>query len=362
MLRLQPYFRFALNYHLFINNNSEEAKDKVKQILEYMTQISFPNSGERDLFNELMCDIQNNVLSAAETIKELERLTDIEEIEQKIDTDDLDARIKCIYEKMYKTTKDESFRKLLAEFEESNSNSTKFNLIIKTGPQNISGAAQTLPPNTKDGKDITIIFPPGANDYSDLEIELSLFHEVIHAYHIQLLIKTGILYFDEDVDESEPSYNKWKFSGNNSNNNPSFCDDAFEADDSLILLSFSQYYCLYIANNVSNHPAAYGLHHMFSSTFYDLDTYRQNMTNFLLNFHDWLNEPSIPVRPAQNINSKEDFCDAISWKGVKGNKFKNWLQANNWWDGSSSTYFSSVSGHIVGMSWDLNSMVKSPCN
>ena len=236
-----------------------------------------------------------------------------------------DSETECIHNKLINDTANNFYKQMIATF--STDDFEVLNFEVGALPNGDWGYTTGHEANTATnplGLEINLDFYTVRisnliESSSNVSQMVILCHEIIHAYMYNSLDNLGIITYD-------------------TNGNPEFnttiqCTD-IQPNISLNTLSEKDRWialiCAYNANNPGDDEWT---HTLFNTANFDLNTYRVNLEQLILNNHDWDNEPIFLKSYLQGefgSQWKQKASEFISWKGLeKTDEFIAWAQNNN---------------------------------
>ncbi|RRO12426.1 hypothetical protein [Flavobacteriaceae bacterium 14752] len=161
---------------------------------------------------------------------------------------------------------------------------------------------------------------------SNLAIMTTLAHELVHAFMFDVLSDAGIILFDQNT--GEPGFAPNAFTdwcGANGTN--------YNGVNLNTLTRPERYKAMFCAMQLSNNLTPEWSHDIFSTNMFSTQTYQQQLSDFILNNHDWSSEPSVFVAAMQaefGNNWKQQVSEFMSWSGLRNTQgFVNWKNLNN---------------------------------
>src|SRR5690554_754371 len=158
---------------------------------------------------------------------------------------------------------------------------------------------------------------------------VTLCHEMIHAYMFSTLEDLDLIVFKPN---GEPETRV-------------FCQTDVELNSLTITDRFTALICALDASQAST---GQWTHELFNTNVFDIEHYRQQLENMLVNEYDW-NSESIAFRnTAQNVfgnNWKHEVAKAISWIGLENTN--GYLPYRNAYSGFQFIYISSIRTKIT---------------
>lgn len=298
----------------YMRNNgglTQENKDKVIFALGHIGPVfnlNLPNwtFSDRELldfngFNHLLDNPNSNgnnfiqnITSSPSTLGAVDFPNNI-----KFDTSFTNTKSDCSHKKMT-TNQTNIYTQMLATF----NTSTNVNLTMKVGtPPNGDWGITKGDPSTPNN--YTITMSSALENLSNLGREVTLCHELIHAYMFNAMEGWGMLTFDANGDPYLNLSCSSTVNYNNINLNTLSVQDRFTA--------------MLCAMNQNGTLTPQWTHELFGSTF-TAATYRQEVENMIYNMHDWANESPAFVAEASNLfgaNWKREISKAVSYMGLE---------------------------------------------
>ncbi len=234
----------------------------------------------------------------------------------------------CIHEKLKNNNSPNLYQNLLNHFADDTGN-WLFMDVGATGTDwgNTYGSWLNSGNNTSLPDTYKIII---SNDLdqtgSNLAIMTTLAHELVHALMFDVLSDAGIILFDQNT--GEPGFASNAFTdccGANGTN--------FNGVNLNTLTRPERYKTMFCAMQLSNNLTPEWSHDIFSTNMFSTQTYQQQLSDFILNNHDWNSEPSVFVAAMQaefGNNWKQQISEFMSWSGLSNTpEFENWKNLNN---------------------------------
>lgn len=165
----------------------------------------------------------------------------------------------------------------------------------------------------------------------------TLVHEVIHAFMFDTLSDAGLITFDDD---GAPLMTSTQFNNLNCNNLPETATtnlNAYNTEE-----RFAVMMCSLIENGLAS--TTDWSHDLFGNTVFSVETYQEQLANFLLENHDWENENSNFKNEMMSYFGqewKEKTAQAVSWVGLV--KTDNYVNLVNSLPGLETLYFDQIS-------------------
>jgi len=241
------------------------------------------------------------------------------------DTTFENSQLDCIYEKLKtQNNEDNFFKTMLKEF---GGMFTNLSFEIDTTPNNSIGFTKsgTVNYGTYQVNNFIVTSSPGVDNSSNLNKMVNLSHELMHAYMFNSLESWGIIGFDVD---GKPIVL----------NGANFCaPSSLTPNSDINTLSMQEKWeyllCEIYLNNNNSFPNDW-THTLFNTSYFDLENYRGELEQLLLDTHDWDNEPTAIKNymiQVFGVNDwKQKVAEYMSWTGLQATEeFNNWLVTQN---------------------------------
>jgi len=175
---------------------------------------------------------------------------------------------------------------------------------------------------------------------SNLSKEVTLLHELIHAYFFDTLHEAGFATFTD---------NSIFLNGFN-------CNDEFNGVNLLTLTTAEEYRALLCAMNESGIlNTTEWTHEIFNVNAFSTNTLQQEIQNFLLSYHDWDGENTAFKAFLQNTFGnqwKQKSAEFISWTGLEATQeFQSFANQNNYLEtnGNLNNLYISIAGSMLNL-------------
>ena len=227
----------------------------------------------------------------------------------------LNSKSECIHNKIIMKQNTNFYKEMLSIFE----NNTSHNITFKISPT-LSGDFAITKGTNNIPYNYSISISEMLENSSDLQKELALCHELVHAYMYDTLEKNGFLTFDPDGNPLLSVSNCFSNVNYNSINlNTLNIKDRYQA--------------LFCAMDQNGSLNAQWIHEIFNTTNFNTETYRQKIENFLVQNHNWDSEEISFKNLAQTVFGQEwkaEIAKAASWIGLENTpQYVSYLNSYN---------------------------------
>jgi len=247
-----------------------------------------------------------------------------------------DTNVDCIHDNFKPNqengTNNNLYQKLISNFRSSTNN----HLVLKVGnvgadwgqtSGNWTNSANNGNNDLLDFYEITISDQINQNG-SNLALLVALTHELIHTYMFDTLSDAGFLTFDSIT--GEPIITSSEL--NQMNCNLGALPTNIILNDYSMAERFSILMCTMIYTGLAQNSD--WSHSLFGNYNFSVNTYQQQLADFLLENHDWDSESNSFKNNAENIfgvDWKSEIAEAASWIGLEStNEYANYInQINN---------------------------------
>ena len=275
----------TINNYLQDNNCSEEAQEFTVEAMQ-----AFMGGGEVDFENKVFKD-----------------------------TSFKDTEIECIHDKLLADNQTNFYKIMIEAFSNNSFENLRFEIgSTSNGDWGIS-AGNVNNTTVFGGFDFyNITIDNDIENSSNISQMVTLCHELIHVYMFNSLDNLGVIIYDTDGAPLFDTAQCVNYQPNININNLSMKD---------------RWVALICAYNTNNPNSQDWTHHLFNTANFVVDSYKSQLESFILNNHDWDNEPLFLKTELQTHFGnqwKEKASEFISWRGLeKTDAFIVWAQNNN---------------------------------